>query len=432
MDGASHLALLPGVADLMTAVNDDVGATAAFSLFLWVGVRIIQKGFSWLRVAALAVTTIACALTKNTVIIAIILSAVPILIRLFRSIRRRYLWLGLFLLGLGLIFATIRTGDAATWHRSTSQRMSTSASRIEAPIGGDAFQFNSAAGIVQLIPISDIRELKGKTVTVGAWIWADNPTQAQTPALKYDGKETKHSLEASRKPVFHAFSTTLPDNLSQLRLTITPGLTPQHGDKIYYDGIILVEGDLSNSGTPTASDVDASRVEWHGNELNNYIRNASAERSWFVIRPSVDRLLDYYVPGTIGLYLSLFQDWRSTLWYYNLTLENLHQTFWAKFGWGHVPLLGKYSYTILAIIAFTGIVGAVISILRQRHELPLNAYLFIFGSGLIIWLFTILRGLTSIMDILFIPSARYAYPAIIPTALALNIGWLEIAWYFRK
>jgi len=36
------------------------------------------------------------------------------------------------------------------------------------------------------------------------------------------------------------------------------------------------------------------------------------------------------------------------------------------------------------------------------------------------------------MEILFIPSARYAYPAIIPTALALNIGWLEIGWYFRK
>jgi len=164
------VALIPGVADLMSAVNDDVGATAVFSLFLWVGVRIVQKGFSWLRVAALAVTTIACAFTKNTVIIAIILSAVPILIRLFRNIRRRYVWFGLFLLGLGLILATIRTGDAATWHRSTAQRMSTSASQVEAPIGRDAFQFNTATGIVQLIPISDIRELQGKTVTIGAWI----------------------------------------------------------------------------------------------------------------------------------------------------------------------------------------------------------------------------------------------------------------------
>ncbi len=420
------LALLPGFVDLMTAVNDDVGATAAFSLFLWAGVRIIQKGFSWLRVAALILTTTACAFTKNTVIIALILAMIPILIRLFGSIRRRYLWSGIIVIGLVLIFATIRTGDSASWHRSTGQPISTSTSKVEAPIGRDAFQLNSTAGIVQLIPISDIRELQGKIVTVGAWIWADKPTQARTPFLKYHGMETTQTVEVNRKPVFHAHSVSLPDNLAQLRLTISPGNIAEQGGEIYYDGIVLVEGDLSQAGIPLAKDVDASRVSWNGTELRNYIRNASSERNWIVIRPAVDRLLDYYVPGTIGLYLSLFQDWRSTAWYYELTLENLHQTFWAKFGWGHVRLLGDYTYTMLALIAFAGLIGAGISIFRQWYDLPLNAYLFIFISGVIIWLFTMLRGLTSIMDILFIPSARYAYPAIIPTTLALNMGWLEI------
>ena len=38
-----------------------------------------------------------------------------------------------------------------------------------------------------------------------------------------------------------------------------------------------------------------------------------------------------------------------------------------------------------------------------------------------------LRGVHSLTDTIFIPGARYAYPAIIPTLLALNAGWLEIA-----
>jgi hypothetical protein len=41
-------AILPGFVDIMTAVNDDVGAVAFFSIFLWMGVRLIIKGFDWL------------------------------------------------------------------------------------------------------------------------------------------------------------------------------------------------------------------------------------------------------------------------------------------------------------------------------------------------------------------------------------------------
>jgi hypothetical protein len=38
-----------------------------------------------------------------------------------------------------------------------------------------------------------------------------------------------------------------------------------------------------------------------------------------------------------------------------------------------------------------------------------------------------LRGLSSILGgSYFIPVARYAYPAIIPTMLFLNLGWLEL------
>ena len=37
------VALLPPLVDLMAAVNNDAGAIAAYSLFLWGAVRLIQR-----------------------------------------------------------------------------------------------------------------------------------------------------------------------------------------------------------------------------------------------------------------------------------------------------------------------------------------------------------------------------------------------------
>ena len=42
--------LIPGFVDILTAVNDDVGATALFSLFLWSGVKLIKRGANWTRI----------------------------------------------------------------------------------------------------------------------------------------------------------------------------------------------------------------------------------------------------------------------------------------------------------------------------------------------------------------------------------------------
>jgi len=39
----------------------------------------------------------------------------------------------------------------------------------------------------------------------------------------------------------------------------------------------------------------------------------------------------------------------------------------------------------------------------------------------------LLRGVGSLIGTVFIPSARYAYPVIIPTMLLLDGGWLELA-----
>jgi hypothetical protein len=425
------VALLPGFVDVMTAVNDDVGATAVFSLFLWAGVRLIVKGFSWMRAIALVITAIACTQTKNTVIIAALLAGIPLVLNTFKRSPQRYVWMGMAVLVALLGLFVIRRGDAANWIRQTNQRIDTSAARVDAPVGKEVFQFNTKYGAFQLIPQKDIQDLRSKTITLGAWMWADNPTRAYLPGLRLDGAQQHQIAEIGRRPQYYTYTTTLPSDLAQMIVMVSPGYEPEHGGRVYYDGITLVEGDYSASGEPVARNTDASKLVWNSSIVKNYIRNASAESGWFFLSPRLTRLLDYYIPGRSDLYVSLLQDWRSANWYYRLTFLNLHQTFWGKFGWGHVPLQPVVLYPVLALISISGLVFAPVRLSRQRRELNLGAYLYLFISAAIIWFFTILRGLTSITEILFIPSARYAYPAIIPTILAFNLGWLEIIRWLR-
>jgi hypothetical protein len=83
-------ALIPPFVDLMTAVNNDVGAVAIFSLFLWGAVRTIRFGLSWPRLAWIFGTALLAAWTKNTAAIAIPLALLAGLVAFW--IQRGWRW----------------------------------------------------------------------------------------------------------------------------------------------------------------------------------------------------------------------------------------------------------------------------------------------------------------------------------------------------
>jgi len=60
------LALLPGFTDTMTSISDDAGAALVFSIFVWVGLRILRRGLSFSRSMALIVSLALCYWTKST------------------------------------------------------------------------------------------------------------------------------------------------------------------------------------------------------------------------------------------------------------------------------------------------------------------------------------------------------------------------------
>jgi len=201
----------------------------------------------------------------------------------------------------------------------------------------------------------------------------------------------------------------------------------------------LVEGHRSVTIPPVFSDSRGESGTWAGEPFRNLLRNASAERAGIRVAPWVDDLGARILPDQSrpSLLVSYALDWHGAGWNYRLSLERLLRTFWATFGWGHVYLLGHKPYRWLAIVSILGIIGAVIWFTRRliwsREKIQWDI-IALFGLLLIgSWGSTLTRAAVFLGTLrLYLPVARYAYPAIIPTVTLLWLGWLELFKPFGK
>jgi hypothetical protein len=168
------------------------------------------------------------------------------------------------------------------------------------------------------------------------------------------------------------------------------------------------------------------------------IRNPSAEQIGLRLRPTFDNLGAAILPDSVrpSLLLTYYSDWRGAGWYYQATAGNLLRTFWAKFGWGHVPLPGNKPYRLLGWVTLAGIAGALVAILRYIDRLerfPWAAMVVLSTTLAIAWLGTFSRGAIYMgIPRLYIPVARYVYPAIIPSLLVLTTGWFTFLNFVAK
>ncbi len=261
------LALLPGFSDIMTAVNNDVGATAFFSLFLWASAQSIQRGLTWQRFLFIVIAVILCTMTKNTVFVAVPLLILALLASIFRSKKGLAAWISM---GLLTILALVALGS--------------------------------------------------------------NP---------------------------QALQALFPGQAALIR-------------------------DLS------------------------LIRTSSILHS--------------------------LQNWETAEPYYQQTILSLFRTFWAKFGWGHVPLLGGKPYRILGALTIAGTASFLLALIRKRARLARRLLVFMSTAFILIWSAAFFRGVGTIAtQDLYIPVARYAAPAMIPTAILLVFGWLEgMRWFSTR
>lgn len=436
------IALIPPVADLMTAVNNDVGAVAVFSLFLWGAVRSIRRGLSWWHVAWLLCTALLAVATKNTAALALPLAPLAALVAFWSRYGWRWRWLigavaVVTLLALPLLFAW---GDAAYWYRGnpsiaqagparSATRLPTlgrHALAIEVPPGAQQYAISPLDG-------APVPQLAGGPVTIGAWVWADRPALAgalglahKTPANPWAQLQS-HALVAGPTPAFIAFTVDVPAQSYYLQYQISaaaPAGTdgPAH---LFVDAAVVVAGAFPLDQAPRFDDAGAQHGVWAGRQFTNLLRNPSAEQGWPHLRATVDRLMTTYIHRSPAQSIAALLDVpRIAPLFMGVLLLPATDSIVQSFAWGNVRLRQPIWLYLARGLALLALAGGLRWLLARRSGAGLRpAVLFLLLVGLLIWANTIMRPLPLLGEMYIVPAARYTFPAIAVTALALVGGW---------
>jgi hypothetical protein len=427
------MALLPGYVDVMTAVNNDVGATAVFSVFLWGAVRLITQGVTVFRVAWVAGTAALCVWTKNTASVAVMVAPLALLLTGGPENWRRRTWVGIVILGLALVGVTFAWGDSALWYRGTDQAAATRQEIDRAPVGAHALAVRMTdeeprSGVSQPLLREDVGALRGRTVTLGAWMWATRPITTRSPMID-DGRQTAwRPVEVGTEPTFQTVTATVAAGARQVEVRLRPLLERDAGEAtVYYDGLVLTVGEWAFDDTATFNDADGRLWTWKGWTFVNLLRNGSTERGWPRVRPWVARALRRYARRSPAAFLASVLDWRRTKWIYGPAALSLLKTFWARFGWAHVSVAPGW-YWGVGVMTALGVLGAAAAMVRHWSTWPLpwrRGVVCLAAAGLVVWGNAVMRPHPFVSDPL-IPAARYAFPAIVPTVLMLMGGWLAL------
>ncbi|MBN2145969.1 MAG: DUF2142 domain-containing protein [Anaerolineales bacterium] len=437
------LGLWPAAADLMTSINNDVLAVAAFSVFLWGSARLIQHGATLATLVWSAAAAGLCLLAKEMVFVAPLLLVVALLFALLRGKHSRRLAWGLLavsgIAGLGAVFSW---GDAAVWYRSTNQSAATRIAYTDAPMGNYVYQIDLQPGeemqlgrLYQMIPAASLVDSGGQPVTLGAWMWASQPVQFQGPVLVASGQETgvhigSQVFSLTETPTYYSFTASFPsDVVSAWVMLSAPQQELSAPVHIYLDGVVAALGSFAATQPPLWNGNDGEDGVWNGQPFANLLRNGSAEAAGLRLRSWVDVWGSKILPdrGRPSLILYSLLDGEAGGQYYRQAFTELLKTFWGKFGWGHVPLLGGKPYRLVAWMTAMAFIGCLLLPWRRAREWPWAVFILLGLAMVFLWGMALTRGAVYLFYRSFIPGARYAFPAIIPTLALFYVGWHTLA-----
>ncbi len=435
----TFVVLLPAFVDEMVSVNNDVGAVLASCLFLWASLRLIKRGISVAGMTFLGLTVALCYLTKTTAWYS--LALVPLV--LFLSILQgRFAWVIWTATAIALLagaFLTLEGGNPASWYQSYSQTPPLRFQTGQAPLGKYAFQIDYSGGrspvqTGQFLEPQLVKSLRGETVTLGLWAWSAGPLQAMGPSIQFvtsAGQAVDLSygpLELSPSPAFFQTAMEVPsDAYYAILIPPYPTQIPTQ-TRMYFDAVVLAQGQLSNK-PPQFKDAQGTQGTWDGIAFRNLIRNGSAEQGSLRVRPWVVGITNK-IPfvGDVPFIFSSLEDWQGTGWYYQGVALSLTLNFWSYLAGGHLGLPGNYSDNIMVLLTLLGLAGACLSLWRKRRTLRWDIVYILGLAFLLVWIAAAIRGAESLHEPQNLyPWARYAYPAILPTALLICVGWAE--WF---
>lgn len=438
------LALIPPFVDLMTAVNNDVGAITVFSLFLWLSVRVIRYGFGWVRVLLLIGTAVLGVLTKNTASIALILLPLVLVMALWARQQWRWRWLVGSVLGAAALLApiTVAWGDAAYWYRATyggPQAADTRQPIADAPLGDAVLDLELNAqtqGQTLINPVltADLQKLAGRRVTVGGWVWASEPLQISSPGLLYTTTSDQTIITVTKpvtvttEPVFVAQHVVLPRDTDRLQFLFAPApaTLPASGVRLFLDGATIVPGGMPLTTAPAFTDRDGRSGTWGGRTFINALRNGSSEQAWPRIRPWLDELLVRYVRRSPAqVFAAALDVERTGPILVSSAGARVLFSFFGTFGWAHVNMEGRFWMPLFGVIVGVGVGGGLRwMFMARRSQRNVSAALaLLLIAGVVVWGNAIFRVLPVLQPPFLLPVARYGFPAALPAVLLLAGGW---------
>ncbi len=435
--GTIFIATLPAFVDEMVSVNNDVSAVLAATLAIWAGVRLIEKGYSLGRIVFLMLSLAACYLSKSTALFAFALAPLALVLALLRGRYARLFWGAVVVALLAVALVALKWGAPRSWYSTTGD----DSARVEqrsAPLGPHAFRLDDAtpgasSQLIQVVRPEDVASLKGQTATLGAWFWAEQPTQAGPLFIEFltsgDAKVSSPQplVDVSTAPSFHQFTFEVPPDAVSATLYLAQTSHGLPGNSVFVDGLVLVPGSFP-SGAPVFAVQDGVQVSWGGRLMSNLVRNPSAEAGSFQLRRSVnERAAGLLARAGISpnVTLGFIQD-PGMSWYYRGALDTLFRTFWASLAGDKAVISSRYFKYFLILLTALGLLGALVRVSVRRRTVRWDLVGFLAIALLLPWTLALTRGSGDVLNgnVLF-PWARYAFPAILPTTLLLCAGWLE-------
>ena len=437
-------ALIPPFADIMTAVNNDVGAILGFSLFLWCVVRIITLGWSVRRAAWVVGAALIAAAMKNVAVAAIFIALLVLVIAvgLHRRWRRKRLIAALVGAGAVILGGVLTWGDPAGWYRygAVSIDGAARAAFSATPHGQHVFRLTSGvsvydefSGLATPVASAALPLLAGNPVTVGAWVWTSRPATIAGPGVLYnDGTRPVAMMtpvvDADTTPRFVAWTFEAPEALSSLQVFI-PAPPPDADPSVtlFVDGVVAVQGSFS-ADPPPILDRSATGGFWEGRPFVNLVRNGSAEQAWPYVRPGVDHAVWPIVRRSPArIVTSMFDIGRTgPIVAFDIAPDLVFRAL-ASFGWGEVMPTGQITRLALPLVALATLAGCIRLGMTGNDRSPRRIALALFlVIGALLWANAALRILPALI-VQPPPFPRYGFPAIGPLALVLAAGWL--AWW---
>ena len=431
--------LLPAFVDVMTAVNNDVAAVLAATLFMWASLKLIKKGFSIGRLIFLAAALGFCYLSKNTAWFAFALAP---FVLIFSLLRGRFTWLVIGISVLGMIiapFVLLEGGTATGWYQSPAQAAPLRIASANAPLGNYVFQINpsraKASGqILQNLTPDLVKSIRGRYITLGAWLWANQTIQIHSPHILFTsnnngtekGRVTNSAqtpLVLGTTPTFYRFIMRVPNDASYATILITY-LVPSANSKIFVDGLVAAVGQHGTTA-PQFNEARGTKGTWDGREFQNLIRNGSAEQNGLRFRPWIGESLIPNHPGCSTRHSSWNHFWigRGSTGITPVQSGTCSEHFgpaWLQTKcW--FPSASFYFLTLLTLLGTAG-TGRILWLKRKSIRWDM---VFMLGLSMLLpWGLALVRGVSGVpTGSPIISWARYADTAILPTALMLCAGW---------